>query len=533
MASGGLEGSTDKAPSGRFRAGLWADASVGAALALALGVIYVVDAHTFSSAPAPLSHADLAERAPEPPEPPAPLEERTAFDPTPRVELHTTADGRFGLLCLSGNPDDSTDDGKRLTFSPEGKTNNTRVMVDGRAPIFGGSQGETIESWHAGPLESTVMDWSYRDVRVRQSLRLVAGDVSRRVDTVRVSYELTNNGSKTRQVGLRVMLDTLIGDNDGVPFIVPGREGIVTRTLDMSGGEVPDFVRSLERPSLSSPGVIVDLNLVPQEGEPRPSELLLSHWPGAEAGWSYPRPASFVDDTAVAIYYVPRALEPGQTRRIGFGYGLGTISSTATRNAQLSLTVGGPIRGGAAFWLVALVNNPRPGQTVKLVLPPGLAPRRPGALVQRVQGSGVYTQLSWLVEVAPDVLGDVQVAAILEPGAITEKQSLRVGPADVQLSLVPRGPFRSGRAFWISALVHNPRFGQSVTLTLPDGLTPAKGHTLSKSPGSADSAGYAQMNWLVIPASRVDGRVELHAQLVPDGVLAHATVEIKPGDLTH
>ncbi len=535
MATGGLEGMTDGAPPAWSRFRVWVDASVGVTLVVVLGVIYVVDARTFSSAPPALSQSDHREAALEPPEPPPPppLEERAAFDPTPRIELHTTDDGRFGLLCLSGNPDDSTDDGKRLTFSPDGKTNNTRVMVDGRAPIFGGSQGETLESWHAGPGESTVMDWSYRDVLVRQSLRLVPGEVSHRVDTVRVAYELTNKGSKTRQVGLRVMLDTLIGDNDGVPFIVPGRDGIVTRTLDMTGGDVPDFVRSLERPSLASPGVIVDLNLVPEPGEPRPSEVLLSHWPGAEAGWSYARPASFVDDTAVAVYYAPQALEPGQTRSIGFGYGLGTISSTGTRNAQLSLTAGGPIKAGAAFWLVALVNKPRPGQTVTLVLPQGLAPRRPGSLSQSVQGSGAYTQLSWLVEVAPEVLGEVTVAALLEPGGISEQQSLSVGPADAQLSLVPRGPFRSGRPFWISALVHNPHSGQSVTVTLPDGLTLAKGHTPSKSTGAADPAGFAQINWLVIPTSRQGGRVELQAQLVPEGVVARATVEIKPGDLTH
>ncbi len=526
---------TDVTQPGPSRLRVWADASVALTLALVLGVIYVVDARTFSWAPPALSHPALEEAALEPPEPaaPPPLEERPAFDPVPRVELHTTPDGRFGLLCLSGNPDDSTDDGKRLLFSPDGKTNNTRVMVDGRAPIFGGSQGETLESWHPGPGDSTVMDWSYRDVLVRQSLRLVPGDVSRRVDTVRVTYELKNNGPKTRQVGLRVMLDTLIGDNDGVPFIVPGREGMVTRTLDMSGSDVPDFVRSLERPNLSSPGVIVDLNLVPQEGEPRPSEVLLSHWPGAEAGWSYARTVSFVDDTAVAIYYAPESLEPGQTRAIGFGYGLGTISSTATRNAQLSLTAGGPIRAGAAFWLVALVYHPRPGQTVKLVLPPGLEPRRPDSRAQSVQGSGAYTQLSWLVQVATEVLGDVEVAAVLEPGGITEKQSLSVLPADAQLSLVPRGPFRSGRPFWISALLHNPRSGQSVTLELPDGLTLAKGHTPGMIPGAADAAGYAQMNWLVTTRAGKDGRVEVRAQLTPDGVSARAIVEIKPGDLTH
>jgi len=512
-----------------------ADAFVAAALALVLCGIYVFDALTSSSAPPAISHDEILEAAADAPDPPAPpsLPKPPAVDPTPRVTVHTTPDGRFGLMSLTGNPDDRSDDDKRLTFAPDGKTNNTRVMVDGRAPAFGDSQGATVESWHTGPDDSMVMVWSYRNVLVRQSVRLVAGDVSNRVDTIRVTYELKNTGPKTRQVGLRVMLDTLIGDNDGVPFIVPGREGIVTSTLVMRGSEVPDFVRSLERPNLSNPGVIVDINLVPAEGELRPDEVLLSHWPGAEAAWNYARSASFTDDTAAAIYYTPTALEPGRTKSIGFSYGLGTISSTASRNERLSLTAGGPIRARSSFWLVALVNKPRSGQTVRLVLPPGLSARRPESLSQPVEGSGAYTQLSWLVEVAPTVLGDVQVEAVLDPGSITEKQSLNVLPPDAQLSLVPRGPFRSGRPFWVSALIRNPRTGQSVTLKLPDGLTLAKGHTASMPVGAGAAAGYAQISWLVVSGPQLDGRYDISAQLAPDEVHCSTTVEIKPGDLTH
>ncbi len=86
-----------------------------------------------------------------------------------------------------------------------------------------------------------------------------------------MTYELKNTGATTRDVGLRMVLDTLIGANDGVPFIVPGRDGIVTGPLELSGLAVPDFVRSLERPELERPGVIVDLGLVPAEGQERPA----------------------------------------------------------------------------------------------------------------------------------------------------------------------------------------------------------------------------------------------------------------------
>ncbi len=73
------------------------------------------------------------------------------------------------------------------------------------------------------------------------------------MDTVRVTYELKNSEAVTRPVGLRVMLDTLIGDNDGVPFIVPGREGIVTTALELGRQRRTRFrtiagVHGLEQP---------------------------------------------------------------------------------------------------------------------------------------------------------------------------------------------------------------------------------------------------------------------------------------------
>ncbi len=516
-----------------------ADMGVAVALVVLLGGVYLVDSRTPSAPPPevlPLPTAAETETSPPPPPllppPPAPPPARVV-DTTPRVVVDRRPDGRFGLVCLTGNPDDPSDDGKRLTFSPDGKTNNTRVMVDGRSPILGDDEGETVEPWHTGPGDSMVIAWSFRDVVVRQSLRLVPGDVSGRLDTVRVAYHLKNEGTTARSVGLRVLLDTLIGDNDGVPFIVPGRDGIVTQPLAMRGAEVPDFVRSLERPVLSSPGVIVDLNLVPAEGEARPDEVLLSHWPGENAAWNYNRRNPFGTDTAAGLYYSPAPLEPGRARTIGFSYGLGTISSTATRNARLSLTAGGPIRSGSSFWLVALVDNPRPGQTVKLTLPDGLTPRRPASTSQPVEGSGAYTQLSWLIEVAPGLMGDVRVEATLDPGGITERQALKVQPPDAQLSLMPHGPFRAGRPFWISALVKNPREGQSVALTLPDGLTLADGHKPTIPIAAGAAGGYAQVNWLVVPGPRVEGRREVTARLSPDNVDGRAAIEIAPGDLTH
>lgn len=511
------------------------DVCVAVALAVALGATFVFEPRT--SAPPVVDNAPPAPAPPPPPPPPPALPTLPPADPTPRVRVQTNPDGRFGLMTVSGNPDDPSDDNKKLTFHDLGETNNTRVMVDGQTPPFGSSAGSTVQPIITNPDGSRVMVWEYRGVRVSQTLRLVANDLSRRTDSLRVTYKLENVGQNTRDAGLRVMLDTLIGDNDGVPFLVPGRDGIVTSPLYLDGPRVPDFIQALERGDLDRPGVVIDVGLRPGEGEERPGILTLAHWPGSDAEWEYSTSTPFSNDTAVGLFYPAKPLAPGASRSMSFTYGLGTLSSTASRNASLSLTTSGATRSGASFWLMALVKNPSQGQAVNLTLPAGLTPRKPASTRQTLTAGGGYTQLSWLIDVSPATLGQVEVSATLEPAGVSEKQKLNVQPPDVQLTLLPREPYRAGRPFWVSALVRNPRAGQTVTLGLPDGLTLAEGHPAAQSVKVEDPAkgagGYVQLNWLVSPGTRTEGKRTLTAKLAPDGAEIRVEINVSPASLTN
>ena len=72
---------------------------------------------------------------------------------------------------------------------------------------------------------------------------------------------------------------------------------------------------------------------------------------------------------------------------------------------------------------------------------------------------------------------------------------------------------RSGCRRWCAI-----RAGQSVTLTLPDGLTFAEGHGATSPVAAGKTAGYAQVNWLVVPKARLEGERELVVRLSPDAV---------------
>lgn len=85
--------------------------------------------------------------------------------------------------------------------------------------------------------------WTYRGIEAREEVTVTAGATTRRTDTIRVQYMLSNRTAQSHDVALRVMLDTLIGDNDGVPFLFAGEAAYEIGQL-LGGG---DLLRDLFR----------------------------------------------------------------------------------------------------------------------------------------------------------------------------------------------------------------------------------------------------------------------------------------------
>ena len=449
--------------------------------------------------PPPLDGYSLTpDMLPPPLDPPPPLPKvnpsaEPEVDPAPRLSIRFTGDSRFGVTIAPGGSDDSSNNGKRLTYSPDGATNNTCLMVDYHEVLFGGTHGRTLRRNcdGEGPYEAV---WEYRGIQVTQTIKLAPGDVSRRMDMLQIAYQLENSSQQSHSVGLRaVMLDTLIGNNDGVPFIVPGSENIVTEPATYRREEIPAFVRlGTRRPGESRCGG--QHRLAPREGE-RPGEVVLSHWPGGAAGWKYDCTPPLANDSAIGLYYKPQRLAAGKTRAFSFTYGLGSISSMQTKNPRLSLTAGGPFRAGSKFWLVALIQNPRAEQTVPLMLPNGVSLGDGETPSKRVTAGSGYSQLSWLLQLAPACPHDVEVKACLDPGGTEEKQVLRIEGPKPRLLLVAKKSVPAGKSLWLTAVVQNPHAGRTRWDVLPEGISLKKDEQPVKPVG--DSTNPAQVSWLV------------------------------------
>ncbi len=353
----------------------------------------------------------------------------TLIDPNPYlfIRFHDKGDEdmphpsmRFGLRAKDSEHPNQP---KKLTFDEHGRTNNTVLRVDGRQFLFGEPNppglgfeerdppGEWLEmkaklqgEIGGRPRDGLASAWwlPAKKIKITQEVEIVPGAQSRRLDTCLVRYLLENQDTHSHRVGIRFMLDTYIGSNDGVPFTIPGASDLCdTKREFPTSDRVPDFIQALEKEDLRDPGTVAYLQFRIGQNIESPSRVLLGGWPNQDlrsrqaarahaqlTGWEVPfisinERIRVVDeetgkvrigstnDSAVTMYWNEQMLEPGKSRVVGFTYGLGSVD-TRESGGHLLLTVGGRLVPNVEFTLTALVHDPKPGETLTLDLPAGL-----------------------------------------------------------------------------------------------------------------------------------------------------------------
>jgi hypothetical protein len=311
------------------------------------------------------------------------------YDYPPNEKNQVGSSMRFGLKML--DPDNPTiANTKKLTYDERGRTNSTVARIDGTDLVFGYKAGK----WQGKPKNLDRQDgkqatWVFdAGVNITQSVQIVQGepqvvkgDYRPLWDTSLVRYTIENRDGRPHRVGLRIVLDTFIGGNDGAPFTVPGLPGLVDRMEDFRGAKVPDTILVLENPDLKDPGTVAQFNLRLSGKLEMPGRVSLTRWPGHDPGllrFDVPM-APFLNplgkdpkdgDSAVVIYWDERDLPAHTKREVGFSYGLGSIASGT---GKLALTVGGALVVNTELTVVGLVTNPQPGETLTLEVPDGLA----------------------------------------------------------------------------------------------------------------------------------------------------------------
>jgi len=454
-----------------------------------------------------------------------------------RIVVNTSPfnSGRFSVGTTGGDPDRATDQNMHLIYGGnEPWTSYTTVRVGNENWIFGsstnrraGREGQYGEMISAPEIvdNSIRSVWKLGPVEVTQKLSFARSVTTGLLDTARVEYQLHNTDDVAHLTGLRLVMDTMLGENDGAPYRVEDR-ALLTDTVYYAQ-QMPEFWQAFD--SLSNPQVMSQGTLKGQEVS-TPDRVYFTNWGSlADDLWNFDftpgrdftRKGEFELDSAIAMFWDPVPLQPKETRSYVAYYGLGGVTIAA---GDLSLGVTSPAQVTAdtthrqSFPIIAYVQNTGRGEarevTANIRLPRGL---------QLVEGSarkalgnlqvGDTIQTSWQVIPTGDVSGrinyEVTVNAINSASNQVNRDITIVSPARLQAEL--RGPLAlsvqnerlSPVPVEVTAIVRNigGTAAHRVNLNLdhPIGLSLAPGERTQKHPGTLEPGEEIRVNWYLEP----------------------------------
>jgi hypothetical protein len=320
-------------------------------------------------------------------------------DPAPKLGLQFAENRRFGLVMI-GVPDprpEYKDKFKKLTYWEDGQSNNTIIKIGNNEYFFG---RKSLQNKWSGPKglnmdlklprgrygETSEMDFTMEKIMVKQDVEIVPSPQGY-LDTCLIWYTITNYGNTPQKVGIRVMMDTYIGANDGVPFLIPGRRGFLTTMEEFPQKSIPDYIEAVENPDdPDNLGTIVKMQLkgIKLPGVPEIEDIesmRICRWPeNKDVKWKWEmEPMNKIPenkDSCVALYWKDDMMNPLEVRHVAFTYGLSKIEISGSdptpeappmkNETAMAMSVPSPVLMNTDFYATAYLWRTQLGQKVRL-----------------------------------------------------------------------------------------------------------------------------------------------------------------------
>ena len=462
------------------------------------------------------------------------------------VNQSDNAMGRFAVETTGGDPARADDDNKPMIYGrPQPWPSYTTVRIDGDNYVFGGEterragKGENYGRVIEEPQiigNSIITIFEMNGIEVEQSLMFERSTTTGLYDSARIEYNMTNTTENSKSVGLRIMLDTMLGENDGAPFRI--RDQAITTDTMFEGDELPNFYQSfdsLTEPQVTSQGTFIG------ESVDTPDKVYMSDWGSlADDAWDFNfnpgeefvREGEFEIDSAIAMYWDPVEVEPGETLTYSTNYGLAGISMVP---GLLSLGVTSPSEFAFSernpeFPVVAYIENTAEitaeNVVARLNLPDQLASDEPERSLGDLEENEV-TQVSWSVRAntddLPDILNfEVEVDADNTDSNLAERELNIIAPAELEANLyaVEEMVLKEGDLhpvpYTIRAEIENVGgttfYGFESEMILPPGLDFARYEKANKQAGMIRSGEQLTIDWKVVPLD-VEGTFPFAVQI--------------------
>jgi hypothetical protein len=194
----------------------------------------------------------------------------------------------------------------------------TTVRVDARDYIYGTDGSQVLAPTDLSATEN-MSDWTVvGQVHAIQDLKIVPG-ASGNPDTLQVQYTVFNDDVKPHFVGMRIMLDTAIGDDDG-PAIVAGTT-VLTTEADYRGVFVPGTWQAISGASGTPLSALGTLNVGPGS----PDGFVVARYANLSRTTydvNIDPNASITADSAVAIFWLSQQVAAGSSITFTTLYGI-------------------------------------------------------------------------------------------------------------------------------------------------------------------------------------------------------------------
>lgn len=244
------------------------------------------------------------------------------------LEIKRDTDGDFSIHAITNA---ETGDTKKLLYD---MTSNLMLNVDGvNDEFYNNAANGVIEGDSIKDVDNT-NDY----ITCERSLKFIPNKINGNKNVVEVKFTATNTSSESHMVGGRIMLDTMLGENDKAPFRIAG-VGAVTKRMQFNGDEIPAMYQAfddLENPTVVSTGYFAS-------GSYKPDYVQFNnYWTSKDAYQPPCDTTTSLGDSVVNSIWKPVELAPGESKEFITYYGLGEIEITKS-----NLTLGAARTAGS------------------------------------------------------------------------------------------------------------------------------------------------------------------------------------------
>lgn len=247
------------------------------------------------------------------------------------IKISCDFDGGLRMYTTNGDPDNPNDNFQKLLYGTNYSTSHTTLNIDGNPCYYDDVHG--ISGQFDAANKTHVSEKKYKGVDIRQNFTFIKSNATGRDDLVEIKYTLTNNDTVSHEAGVRIMIDTMLGDNDEAPFRIPN-VGSVEIERTFSGNDIPEYYQAFD--SFENPSVI-SFGTFDKTSSNKADFVQFISWTKCSSRWDIPtEEGSLIGDSSVTSVWNPKTLNPGETRVYKMYYGLGKFVADTTGELQLA-----------------------------------------------------------------------------------------------------------------------------------------------------------------------------------------------------